>query len=337
MLNAQNIINLRKYKLSSKEVVAVYEKVIADYPQYFWVSKYYSYVLNSSKKINSLVILYTDGETVDEIEYKNNKYELTSIANREIISSQIEQLNTLTAQFISTVPSEFSDFEKEKIIHDFVIQTITYDNTLKDYTFEYGKPYSRAYDVYGALCGGSAVCEGYSKLFQYLCYCVGINCTQVAGETDGTGHMWNAIMIEEEWYLVDTTWNDTTTDLKYYGFFNLTDSELSKTHKAENGSLSRPCCNSTKYSISNTFVMAVTSPTQEPKNFQECIDLLAEQNESHIILKLNSNQVTEDYLKTYFFNKDSAFNKYANELGYKLSIGEKYTTIEDFIYIELKK
>lgn len=58
---------------------------------------------------------------------------------------------------------------------------------------------------------GSAVCEGYSRLFKTLCGYAGINCEVITGYARttrrfGSNHTWNAVMINNKWELLDVTW-----------------------------------------------------------------------------------------------------------------------------------
>lgn len=61
-----------------------------------------------------------------------------------------------------------------------------------------------------------AVCQGYAELFQALCQRKGIACYVVPGYSKGGysenrdfsrgDHAWNAVKIDEQWYLLDVTW-----------------------------------------------------------------------------------------------------------------------------------
>lgn len=68
--------------------------------------------------------------------------------------------------------------------------------------------YPDAYESYGALVNGKAVCEGYAKAFKLLCDRAGIPCVLVGGKANGGDHMWNYVMIGNTWYLVDLTFDD---------------------------------------------------------------------------------------------------------------------------------
>ena len=89
-------------------------------------------------------------------------------------------------------------------IHDYLAGSMKYDKDAEKAPSKNGTLKS-ALDVYGALIEGKAICEGYTKAFQYLCYLVGINSNQVVGKK----HMWNVVKIGGEWYQVDLTWDDT--------------------------------------------------------------------------------------------------------------------------------
>ena len=64
-----------------------------------------------------------------------------------------------------------------------------------------------------------SVCEGYSRLYKHLCNHIKIPCEKISGYAKGfgfrdgsdtkfskTNHAWNAVQIDEHWYLLDSTW-----------------------------------------------------------------------------------------------------------------------------------
>lgn len=97
-----------------------------------------------------------------------------------------------------------SDYEKIKIIHDYLIDSIEYDTTLLQ---------SNIYNIYGALVNKKCVCEGYAKAFQYLMNEIGIDNVLVIGtgtnsNNETENHAWNYIKLENNWYGIDVTWDD---------------------------------------------------------------------------------------------------------------------------------
>ncbi|MEM9217775.1 MAG: transglutaminase domain-containing protein [Cyanobacteria bacterium P01_F01_bin.150] len=113
-----------------------------------------------------------------------------------------------------------------KAIHDYVVQRLTYDRAV----LETGqRPPQDARSVFVAR---TAVCEGYARLFQALGRAAGLDVVYLTGKVrrdlapvdvipkllrvshpryDWTLHAWNAVKVDEHWYLVDTTWDDGST------------------------------------------------------------------------------------------------------------------------------
>lgn len=115
-----------------------------------------------------------------------------------------------------------SDYEKLKIIHDYLIENVEYDSTLLE---------DNIYNIYGALINKKCVCEGYAKTYQYLMNELGINNVIVIGtgtnsKNETENHAWNYVQLNGNWYAVDVTWDDPiiigggklTKDLKYQYF-----------------------------------------------------------------------------------------------------------------------
>ena len=67
------------------------------------------------------------------------------------------------------------------------------------------------------------VCDGYAKSFKILCNQFDIECVVIPGYVTGAGaHAWNYVKLEDgKWYLVDTTWDDSTTGNIKYNYFLL--------------------------------------------------------------------------------------------------------------------
>jgi uncharacterized protein YkwD len=105
-------------------------------------------------------------------------------------------------------------FDKIKKAHDLVALTIRYDAA----SFLAGRIPSQDYTA--VVKSRLAVCEGYSNLFKKLCDEMAVECDVIHGYARGVGsspfvdedpsdsnHAWNAVNIENAWYLVDCTWD----------------------------------------------------------------------------------------------------------------------------------
>ena len=64
-----------------------------------------------------------------------------------------------------------------------------------------------SFTAYSALIRGIAVCDGITSAFKLLCTIEGIECIEVVGSTETTGHAWNKVKIGDVWYGVDATWS----------------------------------------------------------------------------------------------------------------------------------
>ena len=109
----------------------------------------------------------------------------------------------------------------------------TYDNDSVG-----GKPIATAY---GAIEGGSSICQGYASGFEYLCRKANLWCTQVSGVSQDTAHAWNLVKLESGTYHVDWTWADadgnTPLDPAWQSYFMLTQEEILLDHQMDDGTV----------------------------------------------------------------------------------------------------
>ena len=119
-----------------------------------------------------------------------------------------------------------SDYEKSKILHDRLIDTVTYTTTANDQ------------NAYGALVEGRAVCNGYARAYQHLMKEVGIPTWYVRGvsfnPTTGVkiGHTWNLVKLDGRWYYTDVTWNDQV-ESTFYEYLNITTQKMREDHELD--------------------------------------------------------------------------------------------------------
>lgn len=127
-------------------------------------------------------------------------------------------------------------YKDTKIIHDYLIENVKYDE---------GNKSIGSYTIYGALVGKRCVCEGYAKAFKYLADKAGIENVLMQGiavNSEGIQekHAWNAVNINNSWYLVDVTWDDpiiigkgTVSSNIHYKYFLKGSNNFYKDHKIE--------------------------------------------------------------------------------------------------------
>lgn len=197
------------YDNAMKDISIAYSAFLQDNADVFWMPN--TYILGTSGtgqgKIVSIAFQYSQGK-------KQNIYHVRK-SQRDVMKTELE---TVVKEVISQTESLESEYEKEKYIHDYLCDTVTY--------VEDGPLVNTAY---GALVLNSALCEGYAKAFKLLCNEIGIACDLITGRSENEGHMWNRVNIDLKHSYVDVTWDDRK-EYKTYSYFNITEEQLIKTH-----------------------------------------------------------------------------------------------------------
>lgn len=132
-----------------------------------------------------------------------------------------EMLSAAQAVHDALVTPDMSEYDQVKAFHDYLV-----NNT------EYKETGDRSHSAAGPLLDGLAVCEGYSRALDILCYLSGIECICISGTGNGGGHGWNKVKIDGQWYNVDVTWDDpvSTKPVLRYDYFLVSDSVLAQDH-----------------------------------------------------------------------------------------------------------
>ncbi len=134
------------------------------------------------------------------------------------------------AQVIIDGAKEFSsDYDKEKYVHDYIINHATYVES---------KDSPNANTIYGCLVEGKASCEGYSRAFQYILNNLNIDNRLVTGEAAADGvnfipHMWNFVNIDGKQYFTDVTWDDPEgeSNIIRHTYFNVNTADILLKHR----------------------------------------------------------------------------------------------------------
>lgn len=132
-----------------------------------------------------------------------------------------EMLNAAQAVHDALVAPGMSEYDQVKAFHDYLVNNTEYRNTG-----------DRSHSAAGPLLDGFAVCEGYSRALDLLCYFSGIECICINGTGNGGGHGWNKVKIDGQWYNIDVTWDDpvSTRPVLRYDYFLVSDSVLDQDH-----------------------------------------------------------------------------------------------------------
>ena len=172
---------------------------------------------------------------------------------RETEKKLVELSNSLFA-------ADMPDVEAVLRIHDWIVNNARYNSgNMED---------PGNYMAYGCLVRGSCVCQGYAETFRILCKAAGIDACYVTGTgvtLEGEeSHGWNAVLLDGEWYMVDTTWDDPTSfdgvDILRYDYFLVTGDQLAADHNWDVHAF--PICSSAAWSAENVLAQYGQSTTQ---------------------------------------------------------------------------
>ncbi len=335
--NFETSVDLYSYKCSGDMIEKIYAALTADYPQYFYLTKNCSYSYDSKNQcVKQLLFVYTDGTTTDQYDDRGKKM---ITADRNVIMNKINAFKAEISEFVTSIPTNSSDLEKEKLIYEFLQSHVSYDMqaaTLVDNPT--GMQVPHAYDAYGAMCEKNAVCEGYAKLFQYLCYCVGINSTVVLGTSSGQPHMWNCVEIDNEWYMLDVTWDDSGKENLYcYSYFNLTESQISADHVVDASTLKVPSCVSDTNAFYNQYALYVSDISSAPANYQQVLDRLVQNGDKQLCLyRGNQSGSMQEYIGKQILRRNSEVQQYISAKGYAIDLEHSYIEAGEYCYISLK-
>ena len=172
-----------------------------DFPESYWMWNY-RYRIDANKK-------------VVELEFPVP----------EDLETKWAQVDAIANNVVAAVANE-SDYNKLKYFYEWIINWTEYQENECDQ------------DYTGVFLLKKSICAGYARAFQYLCKKAGLKCTTVRGQTKES-HAWNLVELNGQYYWVDVTWGDPTTDdgsqkLVYY-YFMVTDELLFRTHISLNG------------------------------------------------------------------------------------------------------
>ena len=182
-----------------------FQAVYRDYPEFFWINGGFSASYSST---------------------------YVSITPTRTISSE-EDLAQMDAEYRAAVKAIVQEAKKQPTlfdtvlyVHDILVDHTEYDRT----TYETGTASDPScHTAYGCVIRHNAVCQGYAAAFQNIMQELGIPCSMVTGTANGGSHAWNLVMLEDDYYYMDLTWDDPVSDtpIKRYNYFCVTSQDLS--------------------------------------------------------------------------------------------------------------
>ncbi len=152
----------------------------------------------------------TKGNSVSYSVFVNSgndaNYLIDEFSSKEQVNNAIQQIEQVRNIILQNRKS--NTYDNIKMVHDFLIENVSYDTSISR---------DNIYNIYGAMVNKLAVCEGYARSFKYLMDSLGIPCTLVIGkgispDNRTENHAWNYVQLDNNWYAIDTTWDDPITN-----------------------------------------------------------------------------------------------------------------------------
>lgn len=210
-----------------------FQCVLNDFPEIFYVSGYH--YTEHTRATETVRLVFSPDFELSEEEVEET---------RKSIDAYVECC-------LAGMTPGMSEYEQVKYVYDYIINHTEYDLNAPDNQ-----------NVCSVFIGHKSVCQGYAEATQYLLQRLGFTISIVNGYVEnGSRHAWNIIMVEGNYYYLDTTWGDVDyqsaegekTGISKevmpinYDYFLITTKELEETHQIHNP-VPLPACVATKNS-----------------------------------------------------------------------------------------
>ncbi len=200
--NHESTVDVSEFNMTCDEVIDAYLSFLSNNPEYFYVEN--DVQCSFSKKTNTAKVVA-----------------ITYTADNATANAQSAEINAVMAK-IADATNGMSASDKVKYVHDYLIANVSYDTNYNART------------LYDAMVKGTAVCEGYTKAFQFIMENLGIECKTVTSKI--MNHAWNVVVIDGAEYHVDVTWDDPIVNgqnnntTACYDYFMKTAAEIGADH-----------------------------------------------------------------------------------------------------------
>ena len=173
-------VDITDYAIKTSGAEALLSSFVNLYPQFFFLSGEGAYTSVGTK-------IGVIGMSID--------------GSKSYTTRDVTAFKNAAADVLADVEQSWTDAQKVCYVHDYIVTHVQYDNSLTKH------------NAHDALIGGTAVCQGYALLFQYMMNELGIECDIVSSTS--LGHAWNIVKINGAIYHVDCTWDDPQTQFEF--------------------------------------------------------------------------------------------------------------------------
>lgn len=209
-------LHLPTSSYTKEDLSAAVSALYYDHPELFWFDYGGTAMIIDSTGVTVSFTYFAAGDELDAM-----KQSFTAALN----------------SFTAAAAGLSDDWSRALAVHDAIVAACSYDATVS---------LDNIHSAYGALCGGSAVCDGYAKAFQCAMDKLGIPCRTVPGEAtlvegvSAESHAWNLVCLDGTWTYVDVTWDDldfesysrapASSSAASHAYFGLSDLQIFENH-----------------------------------------------------------------------------------------------------------
>lgn len=140
---------------------------------------------------------YRWNDTEHMLRINNIKY-VDTLEQQHRTDERIRDVVQNTLDITSSTPDDV----KVRRIHDWICDNFTYSKDKSDI----------GNSCYRAMFNGVTKCTGYAAVFQKMATVAGLESHIVAS----SNHAWNLVKLNNSWYTIDTTWDDSLNTYQYY-------------------------------------------------------------------------------------------------------------------------
>ena len=207
---SSNVINPSQFKMIKSNIFTAFEKSFMMHPEYM--------SFTSNLGVTKIITEGSDKWSIT-INFKSEFFDDDTLKNMfETFFIESNEINK-TLKEKGLISASNTVLQNVKNIFEYVVYSVSYDY----------EDTGEGYNGYGASHNKSAVCQGYTALFNELCLLNGYNAEGVVGYVKGISdsHMWSKVKIDNEWYYFDTTFADLDINGVYdANYFNMSFDEM---------------------------------------------------------------------------------------------------------------
>ena len=270
-----------------------FSAVMMDHPEIFYVTGY------SLGK-------YTVGSAITKLSFSGS-YSM----DKEQVEVKSQVIEDYVSNCLSQIDPFASDYDKVKYVYDYLIDNVEYDISA-----------ANNQNILGICETGTTVCQGYSKMTQYMLNRLGMFATLASGEARDAdssiseAHSWNIVKVDGDFYNLDTTWGDASYFLtdgdgnssqmpdRLYDYFLVPDSWIESTHRQEK-IVAMPYCDSlsNNYYVRNGFYFESVDTNQLEEAFGNAY------SKGDICLSIKcSDEYVYDDMCTFLIDEEKVFD-----------------------------